>query len=234
MPVIVFASSKGGSGKSTSAAILATELAERGATVTMIDADPNRPISKWAKHPGKPAKLTVVADVSESTLIGTIEAAARASAFVIVDLEGSASLMISFAMSRADLVVVPTQGTQLDAVEAGKTVQLVKSQEEAFRIRIPAAVLLTRTSAAIRPKGLAAIEAQFRRAGFAVLSTQLHQREAYSAIFSFGCTVAGLAETGQFTTKQIDSASANARAFMTEIVNLLKAAEAPVRAAVVA
>lgn len=38
MAVISFASSKGGAGKTTSAIILGTELAE-GATVIMIDAD---------------------------------------------------------------------------------------------------------------------------------------------------------------------------------------------------
>jgi Mrp family chromosome partitioning ATPase len=45
MPVIVFASPKGGVGKSTSAVLLATELAQSGAAVTVIDADPNRPVS---------------------------------------------------------------------------------------------------------------------------------------------------------------------------------------------
>ena len=41
MPAIVFASPKGGAGKSTSAVVLATELAGQGAGVTIIDADPN-------------------------------------------------------------------------------------------------------------------------------------------------------------------------------------------------
>ena len=50
MPVIVFASPKGGAGKSTSAVVLATELALKGATVTAIDADPNKPVSQWAQR----------------------------------------------------------------------------------------------------------------------------------------------------------------------------------------
>ena len=77
MPVIVFASPKGGAGKSTSAVILATQLALKGATVTAIDADPNRPVSQWARRPGCPENLTVLADVSEATIIETIEDAAR-------------------------------------------------------------------------------------------------------------------------------------------------------------
>jgi chromosome partitioning protein len=48
MPTIVFASPKGGVGKSTAAVLLASELAAHGGTVTMIDADPNKPLSQWA------------------------------------------------------------------------------------------------------------------------------------------------------------------------------------------
>src|SRR5206468_1030807 len=43
MPTIVFASPKGGAGKSTSVVILASELARKRAAVTIIDADPNKP-----------------------------------------------------------------------------------------------------------------------------------------------------------------------------------------------
>src|SRR5215831_3074818 len=57
MPTIAITSSKGGSGKSTTAALLAMTLAEHGATVTVIDADPNRPIAKWAQHAGTILKL---------------------------------------------------------------------------------------------------------------------------------------------------------------------------------
>jgi chromosome partitioning protein len=39
MPTIVFASPKCGAGKSTSAVVLATELAGQGASVMIIDAD---------------------------------------------------------------------------------------------------------------------------------------------------------------------------------------------------
>jgi chromosome partitioning protein len=44
MPTIVFASPKGGAGKSTAAVLLGTELAAKGGDVTIIDADPNRPV----------------------------------------------------------------------------------------------------------------------------------------------------------------------------------------------
>jgi chromosome partitioning protein len=226
MPIIAIASSKGGSGKSTSTVLLATTLVEHGASVTVIDADPNKPLSQWARHAGKPDALTVLSDVSESTIIDTVEEAASKTAFVIVDLEGTASLMVGLAISRADLVIVPTQGSQLDAAETAKTVRLVKIQEKSLRIKIPMAILFTRTSAAIRPRTLQAIESEFRRVGVQVLDTQIHERDAYKAIFSFGRTLSGL-DPGQVSN--LPAAAANAKAFMLEVVNLLKDEAAPAK-----
>jgi chromosome partitioning protein len=219
MPTIVFASPKGGAGKSTSAVLLATELAERGTTVTIIDADPNKPVSAWAKRPGKPDTLTVVADVSEDSIIDAIEDAATKSAFVIVDLEGTASMMVGYAISRADLTIIPTQGSQLDAAEAVKAIKLVRRQERAFTRTIPLAVLFTRTSAAIRPRSLQSIEAELSANKVPMFGTQIHERDAYRAIFSFGGTLAKL-DSSQVSN--IKAAASNARAFAAEVVALLK------------
>lgn len=220
MPTVVFASPKGGAGKSTSAVLLATELAAGGAGVAIIDADPNKPVSRWSKLPGRPASLAVIDDVSERTIVRTIEEQAARAAFVIVDLEGTASRMIPYAMSRADLVIIPTRGSVLDAVEAVAAIREVKQQEEAFRIRIPAAVLFTCTSAAIRPRTLSSIEAEFAANGVPVLRTRLHDREAFRALFSFGGTLAGLDAAN---VRNVPAAMENAQAFAREIVDVLRA-----------
>ena len=221
MPTIVFASPKGGAGKSTSAVILATELAGKGAGVTIIDADPNKPVSRWAKRPGKPGSLSVITDVTEDSIMDQIEQASRQSAFVIVDLEGTASLMIGYAISRADLVIIPTQGSQLDATEAVKAIKLVRNMEKTAGKAIPAAILFTRTSAAIRPRSLQAIEAEFSNSGVKVLDTQMHERDAFRAIFAFGGSLSDL-ERGQVSN--IPAAVANARAFAGEVLSTLKPA----------
>lgn len=219
MPTIVFASPKGGAGKSTSAVILATELASAGAEITIIDADPNKPVARWSRLPGKPGTLRVIDDVTEKTIIRTIEAEADRAAFVIVDLEGTASRMVPYAMSRADLVLIPTRGSVLDAVEAVAAIREVKQQEEAFRLRIPAAILFTNTSAAIRPRTLSSIEAEFAENGVNVLKTRLHEREAYRALFSFGGTLSTLDPAN---VRNISAAVDNARAFTSEVVDLLR------------
>jgi chromosome partitioning protein len=228
MPTIVFASPKGGVGKSTAAVLLATEVAGFGATVTMIDADPNKPLSHWAKLPGRPAKLTVEADVSEDSIIDTIESAAKKTAFVIVDLEGTASMMVGYAMSRADLVIIPVQGSHLDAAEAAKAIKLVQAQERAFKRTIRYVVLFTRTSAAIRSRTLQNIEAQFRDRQTPVLNTQIIEREAYRALFAFGGTLSSL-DAKQVSN--IPAAIMNARIFSNEILTMLKADTRAARAA---
>ena len=113
MAVVAFASPKGGCGKSTAATVLATVLAERGATVAVIDADPNKNVVEWAKLPGKPASLSVIGEVGEETIVDAIEDAASKAAFVIVDLEGAASVLASYAIAMADFVVIPSRGSQM-------------------------------------------------------------------------------------------------------------------------
>jgi chromosome partitioning protein len=61
MSIISVTSPKGGVGKTTTATILATVLAERGASVIVIDADQNGGVVDWARLPGVPATLKVVA-----------------------------------------------------------------------------------------------------------------------------------------------------------------------------
>ena len=50
MPVIPTVNTKGGSGKSTTANILATTLARMGATVRLIDCDPQGTNARWGRE----------------------------------------------------------------------------------------------------------------------------------------------------------------------------------------
>src|SRR5271163_3211757 len=59
--------------------------------------------------------------------------------------KGTASLMVSYATSMADFVVIPVQGSQLDAKQAARQMKLIKAQERIANRPIPFAVLFTRT-----------------------------------------------------------------------------------------
>ena len=219
MPVISFANPKGGAGKTTSALLLASELAGRGASVTIIDADPEKWLSQWCALPGRPANVTIVSDVSEDSIVDQIEAAAAAAQFVIVDLEGPASLMVANAIGMSDLVVIPTQGASMDAKGAAKTIRLIRNQARMARRDIIHAVLLTRTSAAVASRSLRNVRDQLDQAGIPVFETSIVERAAYRDILDYGGLLADLDRT---QVSNLDKAVENAKAFAVEVVARLK------------
>lgn len=227
MPTVAFVSPKGGVGKTTAATLLATELAQK-ARVVVIDADPNRPVESWAELAGKPDNLTVVSKVSQDTIIEQIEDAAQQAEFVIVDCEGTASLTVAYAIGQADLVVVPTGGSQLDAKQAARAVKLVTDQEKHSRRTIPHAVLFTRTSAALRPTSLTRVEKLLASRGIRMFGEQLHERESFRALFTHGGTLESFAERN---LGDAEKAIANARGFAKEVLKMLKDAKAASEAA---
>ena len=129
-------------------------------------------------------------------------------------------MTVGYAMSRADLVIVPTQGSHLDAAEAVKAVRLVRAQEKAFKRSIPFSILFTRTSAAIRPRTLQSIEAEFGKQEVPMFGVQIHEREAYRAIFAFGGSLTDLDPT---QVANLPAAIANARVFAAEVLEKLMA-----------
>jgi chromosome partitioning protein len=219
MPVITFSSPKGGAGKTTAATILATVLAEQGAEVTIIDADPNKNVVDWSKLPGKPSNLTVIDEVTEETIVDQIEEAAEKSSFVVVDLEGTASLMVSYAISMSDFVVIPVQGSQLDAKQAARQMKLIKAQERIASRTIPFAVLFTRTNPAIMPKTQRFIEERFLELQVPIFATRLYDREAFRAMFSYGGTLSALKDKG---VSNLSAALNNALEFTSELVERLR------------
>jgi len=214
----VLASPKGGVGKSTTAVLLACELAMRGASVAVLDADPNQPVVNWASKPGKPDNLTVVPNVREETVLDQIEENARTHAFVVVDLEGTASLLVAQAMSRAHLVIVPCQGSPLDVREAAKAIAFLRRQERAFGRAIPFRLLFTRTSPAVRSRTLRALEAEVRGQGVPVFATPLHERDAYRALFMYGGT---LRQLDTQAVANIDAAVRNVQTHLAEVIGVL-------------
>ena len=223
MPTISFVQPKGGAGKSTSALILALEIA-KGATTTLIDADPNAPLIKWKKRGGRAENLFVIQADRVTSLFELIEDHETQSAFVIVDTEGVANLRAAHAISASDLVIVPSQGTALDQDNAARAIKLIRDQEKPMRRHIPHVVVLTRTSPAIESRGMKAAKRQLTENGIDVFETHLIEREAFKAIFSFSRT---LDELGHEEVSGLLRARENARAFTAEVIEKLRTLTKP-------
>lgn len=221
MPVITMSSPKGGAGKTTTTVVLATQLA-RIAPVAIFDADKNLPIVTWSKGPGFPDNITVLSDITDANFYDRLDEVARRVPFVLIDPEGTANVISSLAISAADLVIIPLQPSQLDADQAQRALVQVTNQERAARRKIATRVLFTRTSSALQTRTLRHLRAELAEAGVSTFDTQLIEREAFRALFSFGGTLE------QLDGRQVsspDKAIANARALATEVLAVLKEVE---------
>lgn len=222
MPVISFANPKGGAGKTTTALILASELATRGAQVAIIDADPEKWISQWGNLEGKPDNITIISEVTEESIPDQIEEASRTAQFVIVDLEGTASLMVANAIGMSDLVIIPTQGSSMDAKGGAKTIRLIRNQERMARRHIPHAVVFTRAGAAIATRSLMSVVDQLKKAGIDMFATVIVERAAFRDMFAYGGV---LADLDPAQVSNIEKAQINAQDFAGEVLSRLKSAQ---------
>lgn len=216
MPVIVIASPKGGSGKSTSAVILGTELAIAGANVHFMDCDPNKSLSLWASKNTLPKKITIRDDLTESNIIKNIRESDKNGSIVIVDLEGVASRLVSRAISQADLVITPMRATTLDATIGVRALSLLQEEEEALERKIKHAVVFTMTRA-IRSKQHTGIQKSLTEQGVDIIEPSLMERASYSALFEFGGNLRTIPPQGKMETA-IQNAEGFAQAVYKRLV----------------
>lgn len=218
MPVIAVANPKGGAGKSTASLIIGTTLASEGATTTILDCDPNRPIARWRAGEST-STVDVVSDVTESNVLARLDEVRRERQFVVVDLEGTASRLTSRALSRAALVVIPIQASAVDAEQAVRAIRLIKEEEEHIGRRIPYRIAFTRTSAIIVSRIEREIAAELSAGKIPTLPVALNERSAFKAMFHHRLA---LQELDRADVNGVESAIANASAFVAAIIATLK------------
>ena len=219
LPTVVVASPKGGVGKTSTSLILGLTFAGRGAKVTLIDADRNHPLVEWRGEQERPVKI--IGNLTDDNFVKTLDAEATQSDLVVVDLEGAATRIMSRAIARADLVLIPLQPSALDAKQAGRAVDLVRQEEEVLRRSIPVRAVFTRTAAdkKFRTRIQKTIIADMAKNGVAALEAELAQREPYKAIFEHKC---GLEDLTAHKVSGVPQAVENANAFVDEVEGILR------------
>lgn len=217
VPVISIANPKGGAGKSTTALVLGTTLASKGIRTTILDCDPNQPIQYWSEGSTK-SEVKVIGGVSESLIIPTIDAEKRDREVVIVDLEGTYSRMVSRAIMRADLVLIPMQPSAVDAAQAARAVGVVREEEEVLNRKIPHRIVMTRTSPQIVAKDERIMISKLKELGIPMLETHLYQRSAFRSMFTYRLAINELDHT---KINGLDAARVNALKLASEIGEVL-------------
>jgi chromosome partitioning protein len=223
MPVIAVSNPKGGAGKSTATLLLATYLAQRGATVCVLDADPNQPILDWKTQGESKTTLQVIGGVRESNLIEILDR--QQHQFVFIDLEGTASVLVSRSIALADFVLVPVQASAVDVRQASKAIRAVRDEEKVAQRsnperRIPFRVLMTRTPAPGAPVSSVQqqLEAEITNAGIPKFRTSLAERLAFKAVFVERLS---LEELGSYKVGNLEAAYENVHQLAEELVETL-------------
>ena len=223
MPVISFANPKGGSGKTTLALVLALEFSkQQGARLAVIDADPNAVIADWASRRQQQAQhvpFTIVARPKEAEMVTTIVELSRSHDFVLIDLEGTASRLLSRAFARSHLVLIPLNPSPIDARLAAAAVQLVHEESEALERAIPYRLVYSCYPAAVATRSFRRIDEEIRAEQLPTLPEGLVQRAAFRDIFEFAKTLEELDEM----TSGLERARENAHTLARHVVDALKA-----------
>lgn len=222
MPNIVLANPKGGCGKSTTALILGQMLARQVPT-TIVDADPNHPISGRFKKAGNvPEQLTIVENQTETSIIDEIDSAAARDRFVIVDLEGVAARRMTYAISRADLVLVPMQLSAPDADQAAAAIGEIGTEEKHQQRKIAWAIAFTKTRVVAKSRTEQRIATEVRKSGADVIDVEINERDAFKAMLDLGKP---LFELDSSRVNNIQAAIANAHAFAQSTISRFQRAK---------
>jgi chromosome partitioning protein len=183
MKIISFANSKGGSGKTTSAALLCSGLAEQGHKVALIDCDPLFPLYDWWEK-------VIFSSVQATRAVRTDDLCKHVTNFraeadyLIIDLSGSSDVMNALAFALSDLILVPMQGSAVDARGAAHSIGLIKRVEENRRRSINTSVVLTRVSPIVFTNALKHATHVINQLEVPFLDVPVVERSAYRDMFS--------------------------------------------------
>lgn len=215
MPVITFANTKGGAGKTTAVLLLATELAQLGYRVTVLDADPQRWITRWHQLSTAISRINVISYVTQASIERHIADNRYTTDYFIVDLPGAQSPLLAKAIGLSDHVLIPIQGCAMDAQGGANVLELLRFLDDKAGIKVPHSVVLTRVNSMVTTRALLAVKMLLLERGVEVLATPIIERAAFRDIFDLGGTLYSLEES---RVSNLDKARQNARTFALEML----------------
>lgn len=217
MPVITFANTKGGAGKTTMALVTAGELTKRGFRVAMLDADPQQWVSRWMTRMAKMPKFSIVANIDADNIEQTIKDLKKRNDYIVVDLPCGVTPLLAKGLGLSDHVFVPVQGCALDAAGGAQVLDILKKLKSECDIHIAHSVALTRISSIITTRALLAVKGMLAQQGVHVLAVPLIERAAYRDMFDAGTLIDALDPDA---VSNLAKAQDNARLLVDEIARL--------------
>jgi chromosome partitioning protein len=220
MHVISFSNPKGGTGKSTTALLVAEQLALAGKAVALIDNDPSQNLMHWQSDRegrGLPTAFKVFPKSDPDNFDTLITNLDKTYDFAIVDMEGVKDLMASVVTMSSDLVVIPMQASPMDARNAASQLSIIKLASRHLKRPIPHVFVFTRTNATIVTRLYRAIKEEMDR--LPILGVNLVERAAFKHMHEDGSL---LTELDPKIVSGLANASQNALELTQAILDFMK------------
>ncbi|MHB8069523.1 MAG: AAA family ATPase [Desulfobaccales bacterium] len=195
MKIIVFASQKGGAGKTTLAAHMAVAAEKAGdGPCVLIDTDPQGSLAAWwnARENDNPQ----FAPASLRELPAKLKALEKAGyAYTFIDTPPAITESIRTVVKQADFVIIPTRPSPHDLRAVGRTVEM------AVEANRPFAFAVTQS----KPNSRLTIQAMAALSEYGVVSPAIvHDRVDYAASMIDGRTVIEVAPKGRSASEMVN------------------------------
>lgn len=223
MPIISFCGSKGGSGKSTLCALVATELAAADMAVLVLDADPQGTVSQWAEQAMESQRwlpnLSIEKAGSEGVLGDRLTTSVEQD-FVLIDVQGVLNQTLALAIVSSHVSIIPARASLADLREAVKVFAFARNLRRCnMRLILNAVNGIDRNTTAFR-EALAYI----RSNKLPVLDTIIQQRPVYAQFAKAAPSLQSL-ETGPDKADQILKARSNIGNLIDNIVGCIEGSQ---------
>lgn len=215
MPVITFANTKGGAGKTTAVLLLATELSRLGYRVAVLDADPQHWVSRWYDLSQPVARLTVIPYVTQASIDRHLQEQRDQADYILVDLPGIRSPLLAKAMGLSDHVLIPIQGCAMDAQGGAHVLELLQYLDDRLGLKVPHSVVLTRVNSLVTTRALLAVKGLLAQRSVDVLNVPIIERSAFRDVFDCGGTLHTM-DPGRISN--LDKARENARLYAEDVL----------------
>ena len=211
--IVAVLTRKGGAGKTTIALHLAGELERQGASVLLVDADPQGSALDWAEQRGRDGRprLFGIVGLARETLHREVPDLAKPVDHVVIDGPPRTAALVRSAMLAADLVLTPVQPSAFDVWAAQAVLGLIR-EASAYRPHLRGVFVVNRRIIGSR------IAREVRRAigdlGIPVLDASLAQRVIFAETAGTGMLAAeidprspGAREVAEMTTELLQVVS---------------------------
>jgi chromosome partitioning protein len=183
--VIAIANQKGGVGKTTISANLASELAAKGYAVRLLDADPQQSATQWAASgDGVLSRITQTVDASNlARFRRDLDAAKRAADYVLIDTPPSFTDAALHAMVASDVILLPVQPSALDIMAGHVALRLALDARTARKGKLKIGLVPSRMSKTRLGANLMMVLAAM---GETLLPAITHNRRRYGRLRPYG------------------------------------------------